>query len=96
MVAGLFATTVYLLLNKKKRIQIMSNNTIKEKINANRIFDLKYRVYGQKFSWIYMNSTSVDVYTGDAKNSGTLKNGLSKLHIAFKLNFIYMVSVVIA
>jgi hypothetical protein len=30
---------------------------------ANRIFDLNYSVYGQKkFSWIYMNSTSGDVY----------------------------------
>ncbi len=35
----------------------------KEKINANRIFDLEYRVCNQKkFSWIYMNSTSIDVY----------------------------------
>jgi hypothetical protein len=32
-------------------------------MTANRIFDLNYGVYGQKkFSWIYMNSTSVDVY----------------------------------
>ncbi len=34
-----------------------------DNITANRVFDLKYRVYDQnKFSWIYMNSTSVDVY----------------------------------
>jgi hypothetical protein len=33
-----------------------------DKILANRISDLKYRVYSQKkFSWIYMYSTSVDV-----------------------------------
>ncbi len=37
--------------------------TTNDKINATSIFDLKYRRYGQKkFSWIYMNSTSIDVY----------------------------------
>ncbi len=37
--------------------------TTNHKMTANRIFDLKYGIYGQKkFSWIYMNSRSVDVY----------------------------------
>ncbi len=43
--------------------RFLYRQTTKEKINANRIFDLEYRVCGQKkFSWIYMNSTSIDVY----------------------------------
>ncbi len=40
-------------------LKLSTNN----KITANRIFDLRHRIYDQKnFSWIYMNSTSVDVY----------------------------------
>ena len=39
------------------------NHTTTEKINPNRIFDLKQRVNGhKKFSWIYMNSTRIDIY----------------------------------
>ncbi len=34
-----------------------------DKIIANCVFDFKYRIYCQyKFSWIYMNTTSIDVY----------------------------------
>jgi hypothetical protein len=37
--------------------------TTNDKMTANRIFDRKYRIYGQKkYSWIYKNSTSVNVY----------------------------------
>ncbi len=40
-----------------------SQNTINDKMTENRIFDLKYKAQGQKkFPWIYMNSTSVEVY----------------------------------
>ncbi len=36
---------------------------INHKMTTNRIFDLKYGIYGQKkFSWIYINSRSVDAY----------------------------------
>ncbi len=46
---------------KKKTFNPLTTN---EKTTANRIFDLKYRVYGQKkFSGIYMNSTSVNGYS---------------------------------
>jgi hypothetical protein len=48
---------------KGKKTSVRHNQTTNDKITANRIFDLKYRVYDQnKFSWIGMNSTSVDVY----------------------------------
>ncbi len=37
--------------------------TANDKITADRIFDLKHRIYDQKkFSWIYMNSTSANIY----------------------------------
>jgi hypothetical protein len=39
------------------------NYSTNDKITANRIFDLKYRIYDQKkFSWICINSTNLDVY----------------------------------
>jgi hypothetical protein len=43
-----------------------SDLTTNDKMTANRIVDLNDGVYGQKkFSWIYMNSTSVKVQYED-------------------------------
>jgi hypothetical protein len=57
----------------EKFIQTKIDYTTKSKINATSIFVLKYRVCGQKFSsWIYMNSTNIDVYNQIRKFNGFL------------------------
>jgi hypothetical protein len=64
----IFETLFILKESHIRPFSLFCSVSTKEKINANRIFDLEYRVCDQKkFSWIYMNSTSTQDVNSDRR-----------------------------